>query len=450
MTAFSIQPPRQVLSLLDRLESAGFEAWVVGGCVRDSLLGKVPFDWDVTTSARPEETAACLEGERLLQTGAAHGTVALIPQEGRPIEITTFRADGTYTDSRHPDSVTFSRRLEDDLSRRDFTVNAMAYHPGRGLVDLFGGRRDLEAALLRCVGDPARRFSEDALRILRCLRFASQLEFSIEPATGTALVEARGLLSVISQERVREELTKLLCGPGAASVLREYSQVVFAVLPELASMKGCAQETPYHCFDVWEHTLHALDHAPRQPDLRWAVLLHDGGKPGKKFYSPDGLAHFYGHPPESGRIAREILSRLRFSNREREWIAALVDHHEESMPMGERRVKRLLGQYGEKFLFTLFQLQEADNFAKAPGIFQQRLPLLEESRQTARQVLARGDCLTLRDRAVSGKDLKAMGISPGPEMGKLLRRLFQAVEGGEVPNQREPLLALACRLLDGK
>ena len=281
MTAFSIQPPRQVLSLLDRLESAGFEAWVVGGCVRDSLLGKVPFDWDVTTSARPEETAACLEGERLLQTGAAHGTVALIPQEGRPIEITTFRADGTYTDSRHPDSVTFSRRLEDDLSRRDFTVNAMAYHPGRGLVDLFGGRRDLEAALLRCVGDPARRFSEDALRILRCLRFASQLEFSIEPATGTALAEARGLLSVISQERVREELTKLLCGPGAASVLREYSQAVFAVLPELASMKGCAQETPYHCFDVWEHTLHALDHAPRQPDLRWAVLLRRG-KAGKK------------------------------------------------------------------------------------------------------------------------------------------------------------------------
>ena len=292
MTAFSIQPPRQVLSLLDRLESAGFEAWVVGGCVRDSLLGKVPFDWDVTTSARPEETAACLEGERLLQTGAAHGTVALIPQEGRPIEITTFRADGTYTDSRHPDSVTFSRRLEDDLSRRDFTINAMAYHPGRGLVDLFGGRRDLEAALLRCVGDPARRFSEDALRILRCLRFASQLEFSIEPATGTALAEARGLLSVISQERVREELTKLLCGPGAASVLREYSQAVFAVLPELASMKGCAQETPYHCFDVWEHTLHALDHAPRQPDLRWAVLLHDGESRGKNSTLPTAWPTF--------------------------------------------------------------------------------------------------------------------------------------------------------------
>ena len=292
-----------------------------------------------------------------------------MPSGGNPIEITTFRSDGAYTDGRHPDSVAFSRRLEDDLSRRDFTVNAMAWHPQRGLVDLFHGQEDLSAGLLRCVGEPARRFSEDALRILRCLRFSSQLGFAIHPDTARALWEKRELLLALSHERVREELTKLLRGQGAAAVLRQYAAVVFTVLPELAPMKGCAQETPYHCFDVWEHTLHAVDYAPQQGDLRWAALLHDAGKPGRKTRSADGVAHFYGHPPESGRIARQLLTRLRFSNKERDWIAALVDHHEDAMPMGEVHLKGLLGRYGERFVFTLFQLQEADMSAKAPGVF---------------------------------------------------------------------------------
>ena len=443
----SIQPPAPVGEALSRLEEAGYEAWCVGGCVRDSLLGKTPFDWDVTTNARPEETKACFPGARLVEIGAAHGTIALVPENGHPIEITTYRADGTYSDSRHPDSVSFSRRLEDDLARRDFTVNAMAYHPRRGLVDLFQGREDLEQGILRCVGEPVRRFSEDALRILRCLRFASQLGFVIEASTAAALRERRGLLLALSQERVREELTKLLCGENAEAVLREYAEVVFTVLPELAPMKGCAQQTPFHCYDVWEHTLHALSHAPRQPDLRWAALLHDGGKPGRKTFSADGRAHFYGHPPESGRIARQVLSRLRFSNRQRDWVANLVDHHEDAIPMKEPSLKKLLGAYGEKFVFTLFDLMEADMSAKAPGVFERRLPDLEKSRQLAKAILQREDCLTLRDMAFSGDDLKALGVPAGPELGNLLGQLFEAVQRGQVENRRPALEALARQLL---
>ncbi|MGI6255031.1 MAG: CCA tRNA nucleotidyltransferase [Acutalibacter sp.] len=446
--SFSAHPPKAVREAIARLESAGYQAWCVGGCVRDSLLGKEPTDWDVTTSARPEETAACFAGERLIQVGAAHGTVALVTGEGHPVEITTFRRDGAYTDGRHPDSVGFSRELADDLSRRDFTVNAMAWHPDRGLVDLFHGREDLEAKRLRCVGDPATRFSEDALRILRCLRFSSQLGFAIEPSTGAALWETRELLHHLSQERVREELTKLLTGENASSVLRAYDEVVFTVLPELAPMKGCLQETPFHCYDVWEHTLHALAHGPRLTDLSWAVLLHDSGKPAKKTISPDGRAHFYGHPPESGRIARELLERLRFSKREQEWISALVDHHEDPIPMSAKRLKKLLGQYGEEFVTRLFQLQEADMSAKAPGIFQSRLPDLEQSRALAREILARGECLTLGDLAFSGEDLKAMGMVPGPEMGKLLHQLLEAVLEGRVENDQPELEAMARQLID--
>lgn len=444
----SIQPPPEVKAVLERLESAGFQAWCVGGCVRDSLLGKTPSDWDVTTSALPQETKACFTGERLVEVGIAHGTVALVGKEGHPIEITTFRADGSYTDGRHPDSVAFSRNLRDDLSRRDFTVNAMAYHPDRGLQDLFGGLEDLRRGLLRCVGEPEKRFSEDALRILRCLRFSAQLGFEVEEKTGAALWNKKKLLEGLSQERVREELTKLLCGQDGDKALREYGEVVFTVVPELASMKGCAQETPYHCYDVWEHTLHALSHAPTNPSLRWAVLLHDTGKPGRKSFSSDGVAHFYGHPPESGRIARQVLSRLRFPNRELEEISTLVDHHEDRIPMEKVQLKKLLGKYGEKFVFQLLDLMEADMSAKAPGVYQRRLPDLEETRALAREILSRGDCLTLRNMALNGEDLKALGVPAGPEIGVLLNRLLEALWAGETANDKPSLEALARRLLE--
>lgn len=439
---FPICPPGEILEIIRRLESAGFEAWCVGGCVRDSLLGKTPYDWDVTTSALPQETKSCFPEERLLEVGALHGTITLLPPKGRPVEITTFRREGTYTDGRHPDQVIFSTHLEDDLSRRDFTVNAMAYHPSRGLVDLFGGQEDLQLGLLRCVGNPARRFSEDALRILRCLRFSATLGLQVEKSTAQALWEKKELLLGLSPQRVREELTKLLCGNKAPDILRNYGEIFFTLLPELAPMATCAQETPYHCYNVWEHTLHALEHIPPASDLRWAALLHDVGKPSKKIYSPDGVAHFYGHPPESGKLTRTILTRLQFSNREIQWIGNLVDHHEDSLPMTDKALRKLLGTWGERFVFRLFQLMEADMSAKAPGVFERRMPDVEESRRRARAILERGDCLHMRDLALHGQDLKGLGIAPGPAMGQLLNRLFDAVQDGLVPNEKEALTQL--------
>ena len=331
-------PPPWAREALERLEQAGFEAWFVGGCVRDSLLGLAPGDWDVATSALPEETAACFAGLPQVDAGKKHGTVAVV-LSGQLVEITTYRVDGAYSDSRHPDGVAFSPRLEDDLSRRDFTVNAMAWHPRRGLVDPFGGREDLSRRMLRCVGDPRRRFGEDALRVLRCLRFASQLGFSIQRETDRALWEFEGPLLTLSAERVREELTKLLCGENAPQVLREYSGVFFPLLPELEPMCGCTQETPYHCYTVWEHTLHVVEKAPRTPTLRWAALLHDSGKPPAKFFEA-GVAHFYGHAKLSAQRAESLLARLRFSTRDRERVVSLVAAHSQALPFSEKRLKK--------------------------------------------------------------------------------------------------------------
>lgn len=436
----TIVPPPVVGEALRRLEARGFQAWCVGGCVRDSLLGKAPSDWDIATSALPQETKACFAGERLVEAGAAHGTIAWVPSGGNPIEITTFRSDGAYTDGRHPDSVAFSRRLEDDLSRRDFTVNAMAWHPQRGLVDLFHGQEDLSAGLLRCVGEPARRFSEDALRILRCLRFSSQLGFAIHPDTAQALWEKRELLLALSHERVREELTKLLCGQGAAAVLRQYAAVVFTVLPELAPMKGCAQETPYHCFDVWEHTLHAVDYAPQQGDLRWAALLHDAGKPAVFTLDETGTGHFYGHPRVSAELARDALTRLRLDTALRERAVLLVERHHLPVEGGRSWTGRWLSRLGEEAFFQLLELKRADALACAPGE-PDGLAHLEQAAAEARALLAHRPCLTLKELAVNGRDALAAGLE-GPAIGRALHGLLEQVAEGKLPNRREDLLPL--------
>ena len=273
----ALEIPAYVRETLTALETAGHQAYCVGGCVRDSLLGRMPEDWDVTTSALPEETMKVF-GNRAIPTGLKHGTVTVCCQEGK-VETTTFRRDGVYADHRHPEQVTFTPDLTEDLARRDFTVNAMATDLRGTVYDPFDGQADLQEGILRCVGDPERRFSEDALRILRCLRFAAVLGFSIEPETGKALLTCRNLLREMAPERVHEELTKLLCGPWAASVLRRYPDVIGAVLPEILPMVGFDQRNPHHCYDVWEHTLHALDTVPSDPVLRWAVLFHDMGKP---------------------------------------------------------------------------------------------------------------------------------------------------------------------------
>lgn len=441
-----IKIPQHALKALETLEAAGFEAWCVGGCVRDSLLGRTPFDWDITTAALPTEILRCFKERRTIETGIKHGTVTVIIDDS-PLEITTFRSDGDYTDHRHPGSVEFSRRLSDDLSRRDFTVNALAYHHKRGLIDEFGGIDDLNAGVLRCVGEPKRRFTEDALRIMRCLRFAGVLGFKIEKETANAAVECRGLLESISHERVHEELTKLLCSNDAAKILREYSEIIFTVLPELAPMKGCTQETPYHCFDVWEHTLHAVDFVPRETAVRWAALLHDCGKPDTKFFDENGVAHFHGHDKRSAEIAAQLLKRLRFSNKEAEEITTLIAHHGERAPLPEKRIKRLLGKLGEDTLFKLFELMRGDLSAKTPGLFEERHGAIDECEAEAKRIIAQGECFSLKSLAVNGADLISVGFEKGPELGKALNTLLSEVVDGAVANKSEALLHRAKALL---
>ena len=442
----AVTPPVYGIRALDILEKNGFEAWFVGGCVRDLLLGLSPGDWDITTSARPEEILRCFGGFRCIETGIRHGTVTVLIEE-QPLEITTYRSDGAYRDHRHPEEVEFSRRLEDDLSRRDFTVNAMAYHPQRGLVDKFGGQEDLKKKKIRCVGEADRRFTEDALRILRCLRFASRLGFSIETATADALRRQKELLTEISHERVKIELEKLLAGDHAEEILREYSDVLFVILPELAPMKGCTQERPYHCFDVWEHTLHAVGAVPNDPIVRWAALFHDCGKPRVKTYEPEGVAHFYGHDKESARLADLCCERLRFSNREREAICSLVARHGEPLPMPEKRVKRLLGKLGEEQLFRLFALMRGDVSAQSPAVKEERLSYLKDCEVLAKKLIEEGQCLTLRNLAVNGNDLLALGFSKDRLLGSALRALLDGVLNGTLPNEKGALLEAAKKLL---
>ena len=331
----------QAAQAIERLRAAGHEAWIVGGCVRDVLLGRTPTDYDLTTSALPEETEAVFAGERLIETGLQHGTVTVL-LEGVPLEITTYRVDGGYTDARHPDGVTFTRSLREDAARRDFTINAMAYAPGEGLQDFFGGQADLSAGVIRAVGEADRRFQEDALRILRAIRFASVLGFELDPETDAAGRRNAPLLQKISVERVFVELSKLLCGPGAGKILRAYPDILGVVLPELTPTVGFAQHNVHHCYDVYTHTAVAVDHVPPEVTLRLAALFHDLGKPATFSMGEDGQGHFYGHPKVSAALAEQILLRLRAPKRLREEVVRLVEVHDWPLSTEPRLIRRRL------------------------------------------------------------------------------------------------------------
>lgn len=361
------------------------------------------------------------------------------------MEVTTFRCDGPYADFRHPGSVRFTRSLREDLARRDFTVNAMALDLRGALCDPFGGRADLERRLLRCVGTADERLREDALRILRCLRFASVLGFAVEEETAEALHRQRELLSRIAPERVREELEKLLCGPGAGAVLRAFPDVAGVVLPELEALVGFEQCNRHHCFDVYEHTLHALDAAQTDPVVRWAVLLHDIGKPKCFTEDADGVGHFRGHPAVSGALADAALRRLKFSRREREAVVQLVEWHDRNIPRTEAGIRRALLELGETQLRRLLAVKRADNLAQAAPYraMQQEIRRAEELLEGQ----LREGCWSLRQLAVSGEDLAALGLR-GPQIGAELKRLLAAVVDGALPNQRAALLASASGLSD--
>ena len=434
MTAF----PPAVREALERLEAAGFSACAVGGCVRDSLLGQTPADWDIASSARPEEVKRVFADCRVLPTGERHGTVTAV-LDGMPLEITAFRTEGPYSDGRRPDRVSFANSIEEDLSRRDFTVNAMAAAPDGQLRDPFGGRADLEAGVIRCVGEPAERFSEDALRILRALRFAAVLGFSIHPETAAAIRSQRGLLVRVSAERVWEELKKLLCGRDVLPMLLDFPEVFSQLIPELGPTVGFEQHTPYHLYDVYAHTARAAAAVPPDPELRLAMLLHDIGKPARFFRGPDGAGHFKGHPAAGADMAENILRRMKLPGKTVRRILPLIRYHDAAIRPEELRL--WLSRLGEAGFADLLAVKRADNLAQHLEASDRRE---EYDRLEARaaEILRRGDCLTLRQLAVSGEDLREAGFS-GPDIGRMLRELLFRVLKGGCPNDKSALLALA-------
>lgn len=439
-----VKIPEFVKSVLWTLGSAGHQAWCVGGCVRDLRLGREPVDWDVTTSALPEETMAVFGG-RAIPTGLRHGTVT-VRTEGQPVEVTTFRKDGAYHDHRRPETVTFTDSLEEDLRRRDFTVNAMALDLRGTFRDPFGGLEDLERGLLRCVGEPDRRFGEDALRILRGLRFSACLGFTPAAETAAAIRKNRELLRDIAPERVWAELSRLLTGRWAAEVLRAYPEVVGVFWPELLPMVGFDQRTRHHCYDVWEHTLHAL--AAVEPDvvLRCTMLLHDVGKPETFTLDDRGHGHFKGHPARSAALAENMLRRLRVDNATRETVVRLVKWHDRNIPRTDQGLRRALRDLGETDLRRLLAVKRADNLAQA---HQDLLGEIDRAESILDRLLAEGACVSLRQLAVDGRDLTALGLR-GPAVGQVLTALLDAVVDGETPNERTALLERARTLLPNR
>lgn len=439
-----IELPDGAAALLDALERAGFEACAVGGCVRDSLLGLTPHDWDLCTAARPEQVKGALAGLdcTCLDTGVKHGTVTVLFR-GAAYEITTYRVDGPYSDARHPDSVVLSTRLEDDLARRDFTVNAMAYSGRRGLVDPFGGEEDLRRGVLSCVGDPEARFSEDALRILRALRFASAYGFAIDPATASAIHAKKELLGCIAGERVREELCKLLCGKAVLEVLLSYSDVLCVPIPELSPCVGFDQHSRYHCWDVYEHMARAVAACrTSDPVTRFALLLHDVGKPAC-FTLDERGGHFKGHAGASAALAEGVLDRLRFDGKTRRKILELVRFHDTPPEPTPRSVRRWLARLGRSQTARLLEVARADALAHAEWTVGSRLEALDAAEVLLRQALAEDACFSLKDLAVKGDDLLALGVPEGKQVGALLGALLGEVLDGKTPNRREVLLERA-------
>ncbi len=430
--------PEPVSQILFQLTQAGFEAYAGGGCVRDALLGRQPEDWDITTSARPEQVKALFR--RTIDTGIQHGTVTvMMGKEG--FEVTTYRIDGEYLDGRHPKEVSFTPLLSEDLRRRDFTINAMAYHPDRGLVDLFGGAQDLASGVIRAVGVPEERFQEDALRILRAVRFSAQLGFSIEPGTFQAIQAFAGRLRQISRERIRVELDKLLRSPHPENFRLLYETGITAILfPRFDQMMALPQNNPFHCCTVGEHTLRMLSFVEADSILRWCVLLHDTGKTVTHSTDAQGIDHFYGHGKASAAFADAFLRDLRFDNATREEITVLTRWHDYSFDMTKANLRRAICRVGEERFPRLLQIVQADTLAKSAYAQQLLLPKIQCLKELYQEVKKDQDCVSLRRLAVSGRDLIAAGMEPGPQMGQVLNQLLQLVLEHPEWNTKEILL----------
>lgn len=437
--------PQAVQYCIASLEAAGFRVFAVGGCVRDSLLGLTPADYDMCTNARPEEISRVFAGHQLLHHGQKHGTVGVV-LDGQVFEITTFRTEGGYTDARHPDWVEFVGSVEEDLARRDFTINAMAYNPGTGCIDPFGGQQDLTNKVLRTVGDPEARFREDALRILRGARFSARFSLTPEPATKAAMERLAPLMEAIARERVFEELCKLLISATAQDLLT-FAPLLTQVIPELSPSVGFQQHSPHHRYDVFTHTAHVVEAVPATLPLRWAALLHDVGKPACFTLDENGRGHFKGHAKVSQETADAILLRLKAPSALRQQVTELIGLHMTKLEPDKKLLRRRLGKLGRERLLELLQLQEADMGSKGTGKSKdmEQFPML---RCMIDEVLEEDACLSIKDLAINGWDLQQAGLAPGPDIGKCLSWLLGQVQDEVLPNHRDVLLKTAMELLE--
>ena len=432
-----IELPRKVVLIIKNLQRHGYDAYAVGGCVRDSILNRKPEDWDLTTSAKPEQVKRIFR--RTVDTGIEHGTVTvLIGKDG--FEVTTYRVDGLYEDGRHPKEVTFTSRLEEDLKRRDFTINAMAYNDDERLVDAFGGMRDLNYHLIRCVGDPKERFSEDALRILRAVRFSAQLAFPIEPETAEAIKSLAPNLEKISAERIQAELVKLLVSDHPERIQDACELgITKVVLPEWDDMVGVKQNTPHHKYDVAAHTVHALQNVKNDKVLRLTMLFHDMGKPVMKTTDENGRDHFKGHAIASEQIAKTVMKRLKFDNDTIRKVTKLVAYHDYRMEPTGANVRRAMHEIGVELFPYYLAVRLADTKAQSSYERRGKLENIIQIRELYRNALRNKECVTLKDLAVTGTDLINLGIAPGKELGTLLNELLDMVIEDPAWNQKGKL-----------
>lgn len=433
-----IRLPDKVKQILNKLTANGYEAYAVGGCVRDSLLGREPEDWDITTSALPLQVKQLFP--RTVDTGLQHGTVTvLLGREG--FEVTTYRIDGEYTDGRHPKEVTFTPSLPEDLKRRDFTINAMAYNEQDGLVDAFGGAGDLEAGIIRCVGNPMDRFREDALRILRAVRFAAQLHFAIEEHTREAVCELAPDLKRISAERIQAELVKLVVSPHPEYMRELYTLGISKViLPEFDRMMETEQNHPHHCRTVGEHTILGMQNVAPDKILRLAMLFHDIAKPVCRTTDENGIDHFYGHPEKSAEMAKKIFRRLKFDRDTMDHVCALVRWHDYNPALTEEKVRRAVVKIGQDQYPVIFALKRADILAQSEYQREEKLDYMNRYEQLYDAVMAKGECISLKQLAVNGRDIMALGVSQGRQIGDILHQLLEQVIQNPEKNERTYLL----------
>ena len=437
--------PENVRIILNTLKDNGYDAYVVGGCVRDAILGIEPKDWDITTSAKPDEIKECFKPYHIISVGEQHGTIGVVINK-KVYEVTTYRIDGDYSDNRHPESITFTDNLELDLSRRDFTVNAMAYNEDRGLVDPFNGERDLKFMALRCVGEPDKRFTEDALRILRALRFASVYNFSIESNTAISIIRNKKLLSNISEERISSELNGIVCGKYVNFVLRRYKDIIAVFLPEIVSTFDFAQNTPHHNKTVWRHITASVSNIESDTLLRIVMLLHDIGKPLALRTDKKGIDHFKGHNHFGAVLAKTALQRLKYPTKFIEDAVTLIEYHDVRFSDNRKQIKHVINKIGEENFRRLLKVQNADILAQSKYMREAKLNNLDLAKNIFEEILQNNECYKIRDLKINGSDLIHLGITDGKTIGNILEILLDSVIDETIENDSVALKKKAFEL----